>query len=60
MQDVSRSPEEYAIQLKGNELKAAASHKARYFICRVYEDVKDEQWQVVALANPMEYDWQIS
>jgi hypothetical protein len=55
-----RSSQGGGIQLEGNQLRAARDHGDKYFIYHVYEAVKGQEWQVVALQNPLAYEWPIS
>ena len=46
--------------LAGNELEKARDYRDRYYIYRVYEEEVGQEWKVVELANPLEFDWEVT
>jgi len=55
-----RSSSKGTLPLEGNELDAARRFRNRYYMYRVYEAVQGQEWQVVELADPFGYDWEVS
>jgi len=55
-----RSSARGSVPLAGNEKDAARAHGERYHIYRVYEAEAGHKWQVVELADPLAYNWEVT
>lgn len=55
-----RSLAKGAIPLEGNELEAARKRREKFYLYRIYEAVDGQGWDVVELANPLAYDWDLT
>ncbi|GAF88894.1 unnamed protein product, partial [marine sediment metagenome] len=55
-----RSSHRGSVPLAGNEKNAARAYGERYHIYRVYEAETGQRWQVVELADPLAYEWEVS
>lgn len=55
-----RSSARGSVYLAGNQKDAARAYGERYHIYRVHEVEVGHKWQMVELADPLAYDWEVS